>query len=77
MEIPDSPDGTDGTSTTNLVPNQLASLVTTFDPAKDDLTGNTKKVQLLMNMWLDGKMDRIGNQVDSRMLWIGPVRSCS
>ena len=77
MEIPDSPDGTDGTSTTNLVPNQLASLVTTFDPAKDDLTGNKKKVQLLMNMWLDGKMDRIGNQVDSRMLWIGPVRSCS
>ena len=46
-------DGTIGSTSSNLVPNQLASLVPTFDPANDDLTDYTKKVQLLMNMWPD------------------------
>eukprot|EP00435_Cladocopium_sp_Y103_P071080 s884_g36.t1 len=60
--MPEQSDGSDGTSTT-LVPNQLASLVPTFDPAKDDLTDYTKKVQLLMNMWPDGKWTELATRL--------------
>ena len=60
--MPETSDGSDGT-TTNLVPNKLASLVPTFDPAKDDLTDYTKKVQLLMNMWPDGKWTELATRL--------------
>ena len=42
-------------STTTLVPNQLAALVPTFDPAQDDIREYTKKVELLQGMWPDNK----------------------
>ena len=42
-----------GESTTTLVPNHLAALVPSFDPAKDDLVAYTQKVQLLVGMWPD------------------------
>jgi hypothetical protein len=48
---------------TNLVPNQLANLVLTFDPAKDDVTDYTKKVQLLMNTWPDGKWTELATRL--------------
>ena len=48
-----------GSASSNLVPNQLASLVPTFDPAKDDLTDYTKKV----NMWPDGKWTELATRV--------------
>lgn len=60
--MPEASDGADGTSST-LVPNQLASLVPTFDPSKDDLTDYTKKVQLLMNMWPDGKWTELATRL--------------
>lgn len=60
--MPETSGGSDGTAT-NLVPNQLASLVPTFDPAKDDLTDYTKKVQLLMNMWPDGKWTELATRL--------------
>ena len=53
--MPEASDGGDPSTTTTLVPNQLASLVPTFDPAKDEILEYTKKVQLLMNMWPEGK----------------------
>ena len=56
-------EASDGAPGTNLVPNQLASLVPTFDPAKDDLTDYTKKVQLLMNMWPDGKWTELATRL--------------
>ena len=53
--MPETSDGSDGAGTSNLVPNQLANLVPTFDPSKDEIVDYTKKVQLLMNMWPEGK----------------------
>ena len=53
--MPETSDGGDPSTTSTLVPNQLASLVPTFDPAKDEILEYTKKVQLLMNMWPEGK----------------------
>ena len=53
--MPEASDGGDPSTTTTLVPNQLASLVPTFDPVKDEILEYTKKVQLLMNMWPEGK----------------------
>ena len=48
---------------TSLVPNQLAILVPTFDPAKDDLLDYIKKVQLLMNMWPDDKWTELATRL--------------
>jgi hypothetical protein len=47
----------------SLVPNQLAVLVPTFDPSKDDLQEYTKKVKLLMNMWPDGKWTELATRL--------------
>jgi len=61
--MPETSDGSDGTAANNLVPNQIANLVPTFDAAKDDLTDYTKKVQLLMNMWPDGKWTELATRL--------------
>ena len=47
----------------SLVPNQLAVLVPTFDPSKDDLQEYTKKVKLLMKMWPDGKWTELATRL--------------
>ena len=60
--MPEASDGAEGTSST-LVPNQLANLVPSFDPSKDDLTDYTKKVQLLMNMWPEGKWTELATRL--------------
>ena len=39
----------------STVPNQIAALVPTFDPAKDDLQVYTQKVMLLLDAWPTGK----------------------
>lgn len=59
------PDATEtaGPSNGNLVPNQLAVLVPTFDPAKDDLEEYTKKVKLLLNMWPDKKWTELATRL--------------
>ena len=56
-----APAGREGSS--NLVPNQLAILVPTFDPAKDDLLDYSKKVQLLMNMWPEDKWTELATRL--------------
>ena len=53
--MPESSDGGTGDGATNLVPNQLAALVPSFDPAQDDIREYAKKVELLRGMWPDGK----------------------
>ena len=40
---------------TGLVPNQLAMLVPSFDPSKDDIEDYTTKVELLLEAWPSDK----------------------
>ena len=44
-----------GAETASMVPNQIAALVPTFDPAKDDLQVYSQKVMLLLDAWPAGK----------------------
>jgi len=46
-----------------LVPNQIASLVPTFDPSKDDLLTYTRKVELLVGMWPDGRWTELASRL--------------
>lgn len=50
-------------STINVVPSHLATLVPTFDPAKDDLVSYTQKVQLLVGMWPDNKWTELSTRL--------------
>ena len=43
--------GGEGSLGTSMVLNQLAILVPSFDPSKDDLKTYTQKVQLLTTVW--------------------------
>ena len=52
-----------GESTTTLVPNHLAALVPSFDPAKDDLVAYTQKVQLLVGMWPDQRWTELATRL--------------
>ena len=52
-----------GDGTANLVPNHLAALVPSFDPAKDDLVAYTQKVQLLVGMWPDQKWTELATRL--------------
>ena len=61
--MPEASDGGDPSTAATLVPNQLASLVPTFDPAKDEILEYTKKVQLLMNMWPEGKWTELATRL--------------
>ena len=51
----DGVSSTSGGDGTNMVPNQIASLVPTFDPSKDDLQVYSQKVMLLLDAWPSGK----------------------
>ena len=48
---------------TSFVPNQLAQLVPTFDPAKDDVLVYGQKVQLLLAAWPSGKYTELGTRL--------------
>ena len=47
---------TDGNTATS---NHMATLVPTFDPAKDDLEQYTQKVELLSEIWPGGKLNEL------------------
>ena len=49
--------------TPGLVPNQLAVLVPTFDPAKDDVIVYSQKVQLLLHAWPDGRWSELATRL--------------
>ena len=55
-------EGTESTAS-GLVPNQLAALVPTFDPAKDDIQEYAKKVQLLLGMWPEGRWTELATRL--------------
>ena len=46
-----------------FVPSQLATLVPTFDPAKDDLTVYSQKVSLLLSAWPEGKYNELATRL--------------
>ena len=46
-----------------MVPSQLAMLVPTFDPAKDDLTVYSQKVSLLLSAWPEGKYNELATRL--------------
>ncbi len=46
-----------------FVPNQMAMLVPTFDPAKDDLTVYSQKVSLLLASWPEGKYNELATRL--------------
>ena len=50
--MPESSDGTDSSNV--VVSNQLANLVPSFDPSKDDLQVYQQKVALLLEAWPSG-----------------------
>lgn len=54
---------TAGAEAVGLVPNQIASLVPTFDPSKDDLLTYTRKVELLVGMWPDGRWTELASRL--------------
>ncbi len=45
------------------VPNQLAMLVPTFDPAKDDLKTFTQKIELLTTAWPDNRYGELATRI--------------
>ena len=56
-------DGGGSGDVSSFVPNHLASLVPSFDPAKDDLVAYTQKVQLLVGMWPDQKWTELATRL--------------
>lgn len=54
---------TTGSETTGLVPNQIVSLVPSFDPSKDDLLTYTRKVELLVGMWPEGRWTELASRL--------------
>ena len=54
---------TTGAETVGLVPTQIASLVPSFDPSKDDLLTYTRKVELLVGMWPEGRWTELASRL--------------
>ena len=54
---------TSSTSGTTLVPNQLASLVPTYDPSKDELEIYAQKVELLTSTWPSDKFGELATRL--------------
>ena len=52
-----------GGESTSFVPNHLAALVPSFNPATDDLVAYTQKVQLLVGMWPDQKWTELSTRL--------------
>ncbi len=59
--------GSEGTPATSaassLVPNQLAALVPTYDPSKDDLEIYTQKIELLTTTWPPDKFGELATRL--------------
>ncbi len=55
--------GLSGSQDGGLVPNQLAILVPSFDPSKDDIDIWTKKIELLVHAWPEGKITELVTRI--------------
>ena len=51
--------GSETVDTTASIPSQLAILVPSFDPSKDDLQVYQQKVQLVLAVWPAGKISEL------------------
>ena len=49
----------ESTETTGTVPSQLAYLVPTFDPSKDDVQIYAQKVQMILSVWPATKVSEL------------------
>ena len=45
------------------VPNQLATLVPTFDPSKDDLEQYVQKIEMLSEIWPADKLNELATRL--------------
>jgi len=52
-----------GSTDGGMVPNQLAILVPSFDPSKDDIDIWTKKIELLVHAWPEGKITELVTRI--------------
>ena len=60
----DGPSGSSpGTTSEQMVPNQLAMLVPAFDPSKDSLEIWTQKVELLVGAWPPAKLSELATRL--------------
>lgn len=55
--------GTSSADSGGFVPNQLAILLPTFDPSRDDVQVYSQKVNLLLNAWPDGKYTELATRL--------------
>lgn len=55
--------GTADGSNGGLIPNQLAVLVPSYDPSKDDLTIYQQKVELLTATWPEGRLIELATRL--------------
>jgi hypothetical protein len=51
--------GSESVDTSTSIPSQLAILVPSFDPSKDDLQVYQQKVQLVLAVWPAGKVSEL------------------
>ena len=56
-------EASDGTEASQPISNQLASLVPTFDPSKDDLQVYSQKVMLLLEAWPTGRYTELATRL--------------
>ena len=60
-------EASDGTDASQPISNQLASLVPTFDPSKDDLQVYSQKVMLLLEAWPTGRYTELATRAHSEL----------
>ena len=51
--------GVEGAEASTSIPSQLAILVPSFDPSKDDLQVYQQKIQLVLAVWPPGKLSEL------------------
>ena len=56
-------DGSEGTVSSQTISNQLAHLVPSFDPSKDELQVYSQKVMLLLEAWPEGKYTELATRL--------------
>ena len=61
--MPGSEDTPGSSAASSMVPNQLAALVPTYDPSKDDLEIYVQKIELLVTTWPTDKFGELATRL--------------
>ena len=61
--MPEGEGASSAATTSSLVPNQLAALVPTYDPSKDDLEIYVQKIELLVTTWPTDKFGELATRL--------------